>query len=757
MRDAEFHDSATRRRFGVLALLFSICFVLLLGRLFQVQIIDADQYRERSRTSFTRAERVPARRGEIRDRNGVILARNTPTWALSLIPHEIREAAVREPLLRRLAELLELTWEDVETLEAAIVEAIRNDEAWHPVSVKDSLVGDNCPHDGTPLELVNDDKAPRDADRSHQLFCHVCGLHHEPLDAKTDKCPHDGHRLEFVGEGANKHGVCGRCKRTYVQQPICPHDGGMMTAVDRNLLCPTCKRRFTNEVAVIKSLNRELKGVRVNTALMRDYPKGWDLSHTLGYVNYVTREDREASPSVYAINDRVGRSGLERALEAVLRGRSGVARFLKGADRNVMREYTEPEHGHQVWLTIDHRLQKAVRDILRYQRSAGAVVMEPNTGEILAMYSQPGFDPNQWAGRLSPSAWDAIAKNPYDPLLNKAITPYAPGSVYKIVTSLAALREGIATPETVHHCPGYYEFGGRRFGCHAKQGHGYVDMVAALKGSCDVYFYKVAEALGMDRLATYGHLFGYGEPTGIEVAEGVGLVPTRKWHDDHTTLGFQPGLTLSVGIGQGSLTASPLQVARSFAAVANGGKLVKARLVDRYTDENGELLQRFLPVVERDLNFNPTELDQIRKGLIAVVNAPDGTAKDVADPNIVIAGKTGTAEAPQSRPNADDALRAWLKQDHAWFAMYAPAEAPEVVIVVFLEHGGSGGRDAAPLARRIFDAWLRLGLYRGAGAVDGGDDDAEPPAAPDNDGPPPGAGNPPTVPAEGQVPTRSGP
>jgi len=254
-----------------------------------------------------------------------------------------------------------------------------------------------------------------------------------------------------------------------------------------------------------------------------------------------------------------------------------------------------------------------------------------------------------------------------------------------------------------------------------------VDLVKALKGSCDVYFYKVAEALGMDRLARYGHFFGYGELTGVELAEAIGLVPTRKWHEDHTTLGFQPGLTLSVGIGQGSLTASPLQVARSFAAMANGGKLVKARIVDRYTDREGRLVQRFLPVVERDLAMNPVELETIRQGLIDVVNAPDGTAKDIADPDIVIAGKTGTAEAAQSRPGADEALSAWLKADHAWFAMYAPAAAPEVVIVVFLEHGGSGGRDASPLARRIFDAWSRLGLFRG-GAASGR------PPSPDDDG-----------------------
>jgi len=712
MRDYEFHDIATRRRFGVVTLIFSVFFVLLLARLFQVQIIEGDQYRERSRTSFTRAERIPARRGEIRDRNGVSLARNVPTSSLILMPHEMRDGTLREPLLRRLSELLELTHEQVEEAEDEIIEALRSDTTWQPVTIKEGLVGDQCPFDKTTLELVADSDAPDNADHSHQLFCHVCGLRHEPIAAGVDKCPHDGKKLDFIGDAGHRHGSCPHCKRSFVFQPICPQDGALMTAVDRNLLCPVCKRRFTNEVAVIKSKRTELKGVQIKATMMREYPKGWDMSHTLGYMNMVSREDREESPGVYALNDKIGRSGLERALEPVLRGQNGLARYLKGTDRGVLREYDEPQHGHDVWLTIDHRLQRAVRDILRYQRSAAAAVIEPNTGEILALYSQPGFDPNQWSGRLSPSVWESISANPYDPLLNKAVTAYAPGSVYKIVTALAGLREKVITPETIHHCPGFYEYGGRRFGCHAKQGHGPVDLIKAIKGSCDVYFYKVAEELGMERLATYGRLFGFGENTGVELAESVGLVPTRKWHNDHTQLGFQPGLTLSVGIGQGSLTASPLQVARSFAVIANGGKLIKTRIVDHYTDPDGKLSQRFLPVVERDLGLSEVEFQQIRDGLIAVVNAPDGTARDVADKTILIAGKTGTAEAPQSRPGADDALRAWLKNDHAWFAMYAPAMAPQVVIVVFLEHGGSGGRDASPLARRIFDAWKRLRLYK---------------------------------------------
>jgi len=712
--DDDVSDGTLRRRFGVLAMTLSIGFVLLLGRLFWLQIVEGDAYRERARTSFTITERIPARRGLVRDRQGDVLAKNQAVHRLSIVPHAVEKAPVREATLGQLAETLELTWDERAAIEKKIDEALAQERAWTPVVIDDQLVSDHCPFDGASLDLPPATGAPAGADAEHQLFCRQCGLHHEPIATDAVYCPHDKTKLAWHGEGDARHATCPKCKRAYVTSPVCPADGTLLVPSEKNLLCPICRRRFTDEVAVLKASTHAVAGITIDTDFMREYTRPFEFAHPLGYMNMVTREERKAHPGVYAIDARVGRSGVERALEPILRGEPGFAKFLKGTDRSVIRDFQRAQPGQDVWLTIDARLQRAVRDILRYQHSAAAVVMDPMTGDILAMYSHPGFDPNLWSGRLSREEWQAVSENPYDPLHNKAVTAYAPGSVFKIVTALATMREGVFTPQDTVLCRGSYEFGGRAFGCHAKQGHGYVDLVHAIKGSCDVYFYRAAELIGMDKLAEYAREFGFGAPTGIEIAESVGLVPTRKWLDEHTALGFQPGLTLSAGIGQGQVTASPLQVARSFAVIANGGRLVQPHIVMQYADENGQVLQKFLPVDERRVQMTPDQLEVIRAGLFGVVNHLDGTAHNVFDAELPFAGKTGTAEAAQTRPGADPELKRWLEEDHAWFALYAPLppQEPQVVITVFVEHGGSGSRQAAPLAKRILEAWKRLGLYR---------------------------------------------
>lgn len=717
----DYEDSGElKRRFAKLVLVFSLCFVVLLGRLFFVQIVRGDEYRQEAMTSFVVAERLPARRGEVKDRNGVVLARNIPAHRLRVVPDRLidtkKDKTVADPerlrqLFARLVPLLELTHETEQDLLGRIALAIEDGKGGEALTLSDGLVGETCPFDGHALTIPEDPDDPV-FDASKQLFCRECGLHHEPIAKDAVFCPHDRTRLEWKGDGEQRHATCPKCKRHYATSMTCPVEGGELTLVEKNLVCSVCKRRFVNQVAIAESKKAELPGVILDTALMREYTQPFTISHILGYMNNVNREDLERSPGVYRHDDRVGRAGVEAALEAILRGKSGRVEYLKGTNREVETDRIPSEDGLDVWLTIDARLQREVRDILRYQRSAAAVVMDPQTGEILAMYSHPGFDPNAWSGGLSREEHQAIEQNPYGPMFNKALTAYAPGSVFKIVTALAGLRERIVTPETTIHCPGHYTYGGRDFGCHAKQGHGHMDMVGALKGSCDVYFYQVAEKLGMDKLAEYARKFGFGEVTGLEVAESRGIVPTRAWYAERPWMNYQPGLVLSVGIGQGSLTATPLQVARSFAIMANGGRMVTPRIVSRYSDPHGVERQDFLPVDEGRLDITPEEHALIHKGLVAVVNDPHGTALNVKDDLIVIAGKTGTAEAPMVRPGSSPEFARWLLEDHAWFAMYAPAEDAQVVITVFIEHGGSGGKDAAPLARRIFDAWRRLGLYR---------------------------------------------
>lgn len=702
-----------RGRLGIALTVFTLLFIGLEARLFYLQILRGEDFRERARISVISRERIPARRGEIRDREGRVLARNVAGYRIEITPHFVIRAG-RENVLERLSDVIGLSADERLSIDEAIDEAVANNKVWEPIPLDRTLVADACPIDGTPL-------AVRDTiDRTYT--CPQDGDVFEPIDAKATYCPHDKARLSWGGE-ARKVASCPRCKRRFLTEPHCPDHDSPLHVDDHNLECPRCNRTYSNEVAALKGHLYDLPGVEVDTEFHREYPFQYDAAHLVGYMNRVTAADRERWPEIYRLQDVVGRAGVERALEAELRGTRGESLSIKdagghrtsSADAQVLAgesEFKRAIPGLDVWLTLDMQLQKEVRKAFRYYASGAAVVVDPNTGEILAAYSKPGFDPNELTGGVDPKRWAEIGENPYAPLMNKVLTPFAPGSVYKIVTGLAAQVEAIITPDVTIDCPGHYDYKGRRFHCHNRTGHGAVDLIGGFAHSCDVYFYRVGEMLGIDRLATYGRAFGYGAPTGVEVSERSGLVPTRKWHEEETTLGWQPGFALSTAIGQGSLTASPLQVARSFAAVANGGNLLEMHLISKLTDELGNVVHQAAPRVTARLPGTPAQLSVIREALVRVVNDPSGTARDVALQSIVIAGKTGTAEAAQVRAGVSAQMATWLKEDHAWFAAYAPAEDPQMVVVVFVEHGGSGSKMAGPIAQRIISSWMRMGSYR---------------------------------------------
>ncbi len=722
--------AATRRgRFAAFVTLFTGLFVALEARFFYLQILHGSDFRERARSSIIARERIPPRRGLIRDREGKILADNSPSFRLSLTPHYIADPERKRGVLDALDEILGWTLDERAALEAEVGEALEGRGRWKPITLPGALVGQQCPVDGAALELMEE--------VDHRLVCPVDGGVHVPIDPKASYCPHDHKRIALVDGVAR----CRHCERVYVARARCPdHEGQALEPHEHNLQCPLCERTYSNQVAMVAARRHELFGVDLLTRMQRGYPFGYDAAHVLGYIHRVSAEDRERHPGVYELHDAIGRTGIESSLERTLRGESGEALYIKDSqghrqrprDLAVLggeRDFRPARDGHDVWLTLDMRLQHEVRQAFRYHRSGAAAVLDPRTGAVLALYSKPGFDPNDWARGLSAADWAEVQENPYAPLIHKAVTAYAPGSVYKIVTAVAALEEGIATPDLTIDCPGHYEFGGRRFHCHNKGGHGPMNLMGAIKHSCDVYFYRVGEMLGMDRLALWGERFGFGARTGVEVAERTGRVPTRAWHAEHTTLGWQPGFTLSTAIGQGSLTASTLQVARAYAALVNGGHLLRARLVEQITDRDRNVISRPRTEVIARTGASAESLSLTRQGLVAVVNDPDGTAPDSALDEIVMAGKTGTAEAAEGRPGASEALRAWLKEDHAWFAAYAPADDPQVVVAVFVEHGGSGSKIAAPIARRIVQSWLRLGFYRSS-SEEGGLPEPEPGPAP---------------------------
>jgi penicillin-binding protein 2 len=696
-----------------LVLLFTMLFLVLEARLFYLQVIRGADFRERARISVINEVRIPPRRGRIRDRRGKVLATNKPVYRVTLTPHFMGDQA--EAIVERLSVLLQWTRERQAEVMAKVEAGVSQNRRWDPIALSGLLNGDTCPDEGTPLVLAKEVQL--------ELFCRSDGRRLYPVDPKATYCPHDRGRLTW-SEGKDRHATCKKCGRVFVTDGRCHGSPDLddSVIVEHNLQCAVSKRHVSNQVASLQAHLYELPGVDLHTDFDRSYPHGYEAAHLLGYINRVTAEDREKHPGVYALHDRIGRTGAEQALESTLRGTSGKALYIK--DSNGRRQhdpelegvlgnesFVAAEPGRDVWLSVDIELQREVRAAFRYYKSGAGIVLDPRTGEILALYSKPGFDPNEWSVGLSKASWDETNANPYTPLINKALTPYAPGSVYKLVSAVAALEQAVVVPDTTIECFGFYEYGGRRFHCHNRSGHGHVNLVEAIKHSCDVYFYKVGEMLGMERLAKYGHLFGFAEPTGISIRERVGRVPTKAWHAENTTLGWQPGLTLSTAIGQGSLTTTTLQIARAYAAIANGGYLLDTQLVREITDSEGELIQGFKPRVVRELDVAPEALSLVREGFVRVVNDIDGSAYASSLDAIVMAGKTGTAEAAQVRAGATAELATWLKEDHAWFSAYAPAADPQVVVVVFLEHGGWGSKVAAPVARRIMQSWLRLGLY----------------------------------------------
>lgn len=707
---AEPERIGARFRYQWALLVALIAFLVILFRFFTLQVIRGDRYEKLATINHIGSERIPARRGMIKDRQGRILAKNIDTHHLSVIPHYLKDPEQELLLLR---DLLAWTNEEYQSIKQRIAVASEREKQFNRIVIQRDLTATHCPFDHGVLELKEEVEF---------RWCAECGRRYESLSTDQQKCSHDKKKLTFSPDGMSA--ACQHCGTEYVRVSTCPHDHSVLRERTTNLVCPICQRRFDNQVAMIVANLHLLPGVYLNTEMRREYPFRNRVSHVLGYMNEANAEDMAKWPGMYRPGDFIGRTGIERAMEEVLRGKNGRDTFVKdqkGAQQEsdelkaiVAELKGEPAvGGHHVWLTIDTELQRIVKDAFRYQKSGAVVAMDPMTGEVLAMYSKPGFDPNVWSGRLTGDVKKEYDNNYYAPMINKALTAYAPGSIFKPVTALAGLREGEVTAKSTVTCPGYYEFGGRRFRCHDRGGHGEnIDLVASLMLSCDIYYYKLGEVLGMDRLESYSRdVFLLGQETGIELPERSGRVPSKEWYRKYAAIGWQPGFTLSVSVGQGALTTTPVQMARLYSALINGGFLYRPYIVRQLEDENGNITRRFRPEVQAELPFEAQQIRLIEEGLIAVVNNPEhGTAYSAHLEDVVMAGKTGTAEAKVMQKGVPDDVAAWYLQDHAWFVGYAPVTSPQIVVVVFVEHGGSGGKIAAPVAQRVIDQFFKKGL-----------------------------------------------
>jgi penicillin-binding protein 2 len=472
--------------------------------------------------------------------------------------------------------------------------------------------------------------------------------------------------------------------------------------VDRNV--------SREKLALIETHSLELPGVGIDVMPVREYYYGESMAHIIGYIGEVSRDDLERDKSAsYKSGDLIGKFGLEKALDRFIRGRAGgeqvevnvIGKKVKTLGR------VEPVQGYRVVLSLDSQVQKAAWTAM--DGKAGAVVaLDPRDGSVIALVSRPGFDPNLFNRGITSDLWEKLSSNPLHPMENRAIAgQYPPGSTYKLIVAAAALEEGVITPETSFNCPGHFELGNHSFRCWRKQGHGRISLHRAIVESCDVYFYNVGKLLGVDRLAQYAQAFGLGTRTGVALTgERRGLIPTREWKLTRYGVPWQPGETISLAIGQGYNTVTPIQLANAYAAAANNGEYYTPRIVQRIETDDGEIIEEFRPDKKAVLPVSQENIQLLKKALWGVVNEPGGTGGQARLAGRDVAGKTGTAQVIGMPEGDDGSAYPYEYRDHALFVSFAPRDNPEIVVAVVVEHGGHGASAAAPVAKKVLEAYF---------------------------------------------------
>ncbi len=489
------------------------------------------------------------------------------------------------------------------------------------------------------------------------------------------------------------------------------------------------KRATRHPVLVLEDQPREraarieqerfrLPDLEVRHEPYRYYPQGALAAHVLGYMSQMTADEVERlEGGAYEPDELVGRYGLESMWENYLRGKMGTERFAVDARGQRLDEATaagliqgdriiEPVAGYSLVLTIDAGLQKLAEKAVAPFPAAAVAVIEVKSGRVLALVSKPSFDPNVMTGHLTRAEAKFLNDDPRKPFIDKTLrAQYPPGSTFKFITTIAALEDGLAQEEELVTCPGSYERSGTTFDCTAS--HGKLDLLAAIQHSCNIYFWTLAERIGIDRMAEVANEYGFGSRTGVGLnGDNPGRIPTRAWYEQHTR--FKIGYTINSATGQGDVEVTVMQLAMAYAALANGGTLFVPQVVDRVVRADGGTVIPYDPQVKQRVTTPPEVVDLWRRGMWKAVNEVGGTGYGHATSAVVtIAGKTGTAQVKAKRSKKDEAqIRGWHPSaDHAWFAGWAPAEDPTIAIVVLIEHGGSGGKVAGPVAKAILEGW----------------------------------------------------
>lgn len=632
-----------RKRFRFIALGMALLFLALLGRLFQLQILETDDNKAIARENIVRRSTLATTRGIIRDRTGKVLAASRPAYNIYVVPSRMDMATVWP----KLVDYLGLGLEERTRLEQHLL-ALRAEDGKR----KDQQI------------LLKEDVS-RDA---------VANL--------------STHEAELMG--------------------VCPPRNNPCACVE---LVPTP---------------------------VRYYPYDDVGAHVLGYMAEVDG-DRLATlrSSGYMEGDRIGVTGVERAWESYLRGTRGWEKVLvdaRGRKRpggeGIIEEprRTDPIPGRDLRLTLDAEVQRALDKAFRGELAGGVAMVDVRTGRILGLYSKPSFDPNAVSGgsgkQVIRDAFRRLYSDPLKPALDKTVSgAYPPGSTFKPFTALAALEKGIIGPRQSTQCKGAITFGKRTFRC--THVHGATELHKAISESCNVYFYTLAAEYGlkMDDISLMGNRYGLGSRTGLGVnAEASGRMPTKAWMTVHNGGHFQLGFGLNATIGQGATTVTVLQLALAYAALANGGTLYQPQLVRAVETSNGTVVQEFSPRVRRQIDVHPENLKLVQDALRSGVNEEGGTANRAREQarlvGFDVAGKTGTAQVSHHLARGAEAEKVWYyNREHAWFAGYAPTKSPEVAVVVLVEHGGTGGKHAAPIAFEAVRAYQELVRARPDGAA----------------------------------------
>lgn len=560
-----------------------IGFLIILVRLWQLQVLQGNEFRKISESNRLRVIGVPAPRGIIFDRNGIPLVKNTPFFCASIIPGEFDNSNVGP-----LSKLLKI-----------------------------------------------------------------------PADELSKKIDRSG------------------------QSPSIP------VKIREGL--------SFNEVSFIEARRSDFPGLIIEIEVSREYIFGSTGSHLIGYLGKLSPgqarnpEFKDVPPDAF-----IGQWGVEKLFDKSLRGVAGqrvIEVDALGREIRLLKE-NPPVKGSDLALSLDILLQKEAEKA--FDGRAGALVaIKPDTGEILGLVSSPSFDPNKFAKGISTDEWTSLSQDKKLPLLNRAIqSQYPPGSTFKIIMAIAALEEGVTNNKTVVDCRGGISFGRWHFGCWRKEGHNAVALHRALVESCDVYFYEMGKRLGIDRIYDYATRFGLGRATAIPLAsEKKGLIPNSRWKRETKKAQWFLGETFVNSIGQGYISATPVQMAVMMSAVSNGGNVYRP-----------SILKDAKPVLVSNAGVKTETLEEVRDALRGVVNEPSGTGWTAKSSVTTIAGKTGTAQVVGLRKESKFLSEKF--RDHAWFVAFAPAEKPEIALSVLVEHGGHGGSAAAPIAKKAIEAYL---------------------------------------------------